>query len=664
MADGYTRQSAANIVTGNTIQASDLNNEFNAIQSFADATLGHTHDGTIGGGATIPLGTAVSGQLSVANGGTGASTLTQFGLLVGNGTAAIAALAVPANGTILTGVSGANPAFSAAPVLGVNATTTGTLGLANGNALGVTVTLQNISATTAYNWNLPATVGTSGQVLTSAAGGTNPMTWTTLAASATTDTTNASNISSGTLSLSRLALANGDIYVGNASANPAAVAMSGDVTITNAGVATVGQINGVALGSTTATSGNLLVGQGTNWVTKAVSGDATLAATGALTVTKTNGVAFATSATTDTTNASNISSGTLAAARGGAGTVNGIMKANGSGLVSAAVSATDYAPATSGSAILSGNGAGGFSNVTIGSCLTFAGGTLSFSGAAAAGVPSGTVVPFSGITNGFGNAIPSGWLLCDGQAVSRTTFSALFNIVCPSTTFTVTIASPAVFTITAHGLKNGDALAFETSGTLPTGLTADTTYYVISAGLTANAFEVSTSRNGSAVNTSGTQSGTQTAFRNPYGTLTSTNFTVPDLRGRSAFGMDNMGGTAANRIAGTSGIFSQAIGGCGGSEMITLTTSQIPSHQHTAPSHTHSGSSLSSSFALHCTISGCTVVIGGAPGSSFGASSSTYNPTISGNTGAGGGCLTSATGCGGAHINMPPTLILNYIIKT
>lgn len=67
----------------------------------------------------------------------------------------------------------------------------------------------------------------------------------------------------------------------------------------------------------------------------------------------------------DTTNANNISSGTLAATRGGAGTVNGIMKANGSGVVSAATSA-DYAPATSGTAILKGNGTGGFTSAVAG----------------------------------------------------------------------------------------------------------------------------------------------------------------------------------------------------------------------------------------------------------------------------------------------------------
>jgi hypothetical protein len=75
-------------------------------------------------------------------------------------------------------------------------------------------------------------------------------------------------------------------------------------------------------------------------------------------------------------------------------------------------------------------------------------------------------------------------------------------------TFTVTIASPAVFTKTAHGLTAGDKLIFSTTGALPTGLTAGTTYYVISAGLTSNDFEVSTTEGGSAVNTSGTQSGT------------------------------------------------------------------------------------------------------------------------------------------------------------
>lgn len=56
--------------------------------------------------------------------------------------------------------------------------------------------------------------------------------------------------------------------------------------------------------------------------------------------------------------------------------ITGLVKGNGTA-ISAAVSGTDYAPATSGSSILYGNGAGGFSSVTVGSGLSFTTGTLS-----------------------------------------------------------------------------------------------------------------------------------------------------------------------------------------------------------------------------------------------------------------------------------------------
>lgn len=76
------------------------------------------------------------------------------------------------------------------------------------------------------------------------------------------------------------------------------------------------------------------------------------------------------------------------------------------------------------------------------------------------------------------------------------------------TSFTVTQATPAVFTASGHGLVAGDSIILETDGTLLTGLTADTvTYYIISAGLTTSQFEVSTTIGGTAVNTTSTQSG-------------------------------------------------------------------------------------------------------------------------------------------------------------
>ena len=76
-------------------------------------------------------------------------------------------------------------------------------------------------------------------------------------------------------------------------------------------------------------------------------------------------------------------------------TITGLIKGNGTAL-SAAISGTDYAPPTSGGSILYGNGAGGFSNVTIGTGLSFTAGSLSNS------LPM--VYPGAGIPNSTGSA--------------------------------------------------------------------------------------------------------------------------------------------------------------------------------------------------------------------------------------------------------------------
>lgn len=77
-------------------------------------------------------------------------------------------------------------------------------------------------------------------------------------------------------------------------------------------------------------------------------------------------------------------------------------------------------------------------------------------------------------------------------------------------TVTVTIASPGVVTWTGHGFSANDMVLFRTTGALPTGLTAETVYHVIAAGLTADEFQVSATQGGSAINTSGSQSGVHT----------------------------------------------------------------------------------------------------------------------------------------------------------
>lgn len=159
------------------------------------------------------------------------------------------------------------------------------------------------------------------------------------------------------------------------------------------------------------------------------------------------------------------------------------------------------------------------------------------------GVPTGSLTAFAG------SAAPTGWLLCYGQAVSRTTYAALFAIIS-----------------TTYGVGDG-----------------------------------------------------------------STTFNLPDLRGRAPHGVDNMGGTAANRVtSGGSGITGTTLGAVGGTETHTLTIAQMPAHTH--PSGVFNGG-------------GC-----------IGSGGTSSPPT--------GQITTGSTGGGGAHQNMSPTIMLNYIIKT
>lgn len=90
---------------------------------------------------------------------------------------------------------------------------------------------------------------------------------------------------------------------------------------------------------------------------------------------------------------------------------------------------------------------------------------------------------------------------------------------CPSSattaTVTITIAAPGVVTWTAHGFTTACPVVFTTTGTLPTGITAGTVYYVVPGGtLTTNTFQIATTianaLAGTSITTTGSQSGTQT----------------------------------------------------------------------------------------------------------------------------------------------------------
>jgi microcystin-dependent protein len=137
-----------------------------------------------------------------------------------------------------------------------------------------------------------------------------------------------------------------------------------------------------------------------------------------------------------------------------------------------------------------------------------------------------------------------------------------------------------------------------------------------------------------------TYSGLFSAIGTTYGSGDgSTTFTLPDLRGRTVAGQDNMGGTSADRLTNqTGGLNGDTLGATGGSETHTLTEAELAAHSHSLGENGR-------------------VQVGNDNGVAYSGSWSSGS----------GGLITYSTedtGSDTAHNNVQPTIILNYIIKT
>jgi len=263
--------------------------------------------------------------------------------------------------------------------------------------------------------------------------------------------------------------------------------------------------------------------------------------------------------------------------------------------------------------------------------------------ASSLGAPSGTIADFAGV-----NA-PSGWLLCSGAAVSRTTYSALFGAIAISAMGNVTSGSPTVPGILSTA---GMAPGMPVSGVGLPNTTIKTVDSSTQITLNANAVSGSGSSVAIVVAPHGVGDG-------------STTFNLPDLRGRATYGIDNMGGTAAGRVtSGGSGIVGTTLGAAGGDQAL-----QAHSHGVNDPSHAHG---VSDPSHYHT-----------PPGSELwqvaNASGANYSGGSSSNFGYQGTTAAAYTGIGiygaytgislnnagtGAGQNMPPSLMLNKIVKT
>ena len=154
-----------------------------------------------------------------------------------------------------------------------------------------------------------------------------------------------------------------------------------------------------------------------------------------------------------------------------------------------------------------------------------------------------------------GGAAPNGWLLCDGSAVSRVTYSALFAVIG-----------------TTYGSGNG-----------------------------------------------------------------STTFNVPDARGRTLIG-------AGSGV----GLTARSLGSTVGEETHVLSTAEMPSHAHTDSGHDHA-------------VTFGNQIINTSGPVSYGGTGSTAGDVTNNTTY--GSANIQATGGGGAHNNMQPSLAVSCIIK-
>ena len=132
-------------------------------------------------------------------------------------------------------------------------------------------------------------------------------------------------------------------------------------------------------------------------------------------------------------------------------------------------------------------------------------------------------------------------------------------------------------------------------------------------------------------------------------------FGVPDIRGRSLFALDNLGGTAASRItSAVSGLDGATLGAAGGDQRLATHghTATQAAHNHSIndPGHVHilGGSNLGSGSTGYS----------GAPGGAYPTNSAATGITINNATPA----ITVADFSGGSSANIPPAMMCAYAL--
>lgn len=264
------------------------------------------------------------------------------------------------------------------------------------------------------------------------------------------------------------------------------------------------------------------------------------------------------------------------------------------------------------------------------------------------------LVPAGVISAHVGTTAPDGWLLCYGQAVSRSAYPELLTALGG-----LTVTSPGTRTSVSSTITG-------MTGMLPTYVGLSITGYAVQPGTVIASVIDSTSITLSNPTASlPTSTATYTIGGLIYGNGDgSTTFNVPDMRGVRPAGADNMGGSSAGRLDYTA---ATSLGTLLGSQYMaahTHTYSLSGTSGNDSPDHAHQ-------WPLAATQ-------GGRDGNDIPARSM-YGWDVNFRTGwrAVGGYNaadrphthtlnwygSSSTDMSGSSGNMPPSMVLSYVIK-
>ena len=316
----------------------------------------------------------LANALPISSGGTGIST-------------------APTNGQLLIGNAGVYSLHTLTPSSGISVT--------NGAGL---ITVANTGVLSNIASSGISVSGATGNVTIANTGVLSAIAGSGISVSGATGNVTFAN--TGVLSFS-----GGSTGLTPATATTGAVSLAGTLAVAYGGT-----------GQTTYTDGQLLIGNTTgNTLAKSTltagTGISISNGSGSITIANTlpslGGTVTSVSVVTANGLAGTVATATTTPAITLSTTITGVLKGNGTA-ISAATSGTDYAPATSGTSILYGNGSGGFSNVTIGSGISFVTGTLSATGS-------------GGTVTSVGLSLPSIFTVSGSPVTGTGTLTGTFN---------------------------------------------------------------------------------------------------------------------------------------------------------------------------------------------------------------------------------------------